>query len=325
MQEILVRDFSEFDRPQWKGEIIKEDARVTLLKLYVISQQASRTHWVKEWNGKIWDNTENEAVALSELQEAFYPNNRLFVPRLVIWDPDRKYVVTEDYGGVTFRSMLLWNGMFSSKRSKLMARTDDIVDWLCWLQANTNTNNGFKVDVEKLDQEFSWRLSFCSEHGFLSKRMVESLNEAYKTCLAAVEDTEFKMVPVHGDFGPVNVLLGRYGVCVVDFELYHCGAPFFDVCYMFVSLWAMSVYHVFARACLGNSAERFLSKCRVKLNLDDQGLRLGILQILLEKTYFGVKGYYLGKRRASPSRLRWLARAYCYRHMLARGLKDGLF
>lgn len=323
VQEILVRDFPELGGAGWKcrGKIIQEDDEVTVLRVQVISQQASRAYWIKDWKDKNWDHAENEAVALSKLQKVFSSNPRLFVPRLVVWDPDGKYIATEDFKGATYRTVLLWNCMFPSKYSKLLVCTDEIVDWLRCFQAST-VHKRSKIDTEELDREFSSRLSVCFEQGFLSKHMFESLSEAYKTCLVAVQDTEFKIVPVHGDFGPINILVGETGVCAVDFEVYHYGPNHVDVCYMWASLLAMSTYHVLGRACLRGLIERFLHESRFKLDLDKQGLQLELLRILLKKAYNSVR---LGFKRSQQGRLGWMARAYFYRSLLARFLKGGLF
>lgn len=320
VQEILARDFPEMGNAgwEWEGKIIQEDYEVTVIRIQVISQRGVQVYCVKDWNEKNSDRAANEAAALSKFQEVFVSNPRLFVPRLVVYDPDRKYVATEYFNGATYRTVLLRNCLFPSKYQKLLECSDQIVDWLRCFQA-INANEKAKIDTEDLDREFSSRLSFCFEQRLLSQHMLEYIKESYKPWLVDVQDTEFKIVPVHGDFGPVNILIGKTGVCAVDFSEYHYGAIHIDVSYMWASLLAMSKYHVFGRVFLNDLINRFLSESHDKLNIYMNGLKLEAFRILIKRMYDGVR---FGIRKNQKGHLAWIGRAYFYRSLIVNFLKE---
>jgi len=175
--------------------------------------------------------------------------------------------------------------------------------------------------MESCDRAFSRRVAYCHDRSFLSERVSDSLRRIYENLHSIVSDSDFRTVPVHGNFEPHNVLVERNGVCVLDFESHSHGPACIDVCSMWTSLWAKSLHHVLVRRCLGRLTERFVGKSLENLRLDTQSLQLGMLQVLVQKTYFGLKDY-LGRRVSVPWRLRSLRVAYCYRHMLVHFMND---
>ena len=326
VRAVLDQDFTGSDRVQWEGNIVRElwqrEDRATMIRIHVTSGQSNQIYWIKDWNGKTPERAEAEITALLELQESFASKPRLFVPRLVVSDLVQGYVVTENFGKSSFYSELLWSSMLPGRCSTLSTWTDDIVDWLCCLQSNSERgNHDGRIDMESPDSRFSRQLTFCSEHGFLSGRIFDSLGRIYEYLRSTVGDSDFRTVRVHGDFDPTNVHVDRNGVCVIDFELYSYGPAYSDVARMWAALWAKSLHHVLGKICLGGLAERFVGKSLEKLRLDTQSLQLGMLQALLQKTYLGLK-VYRSKQHSLAPRLQHLTRAYCYRHMLARMLKD---
>lgn len=64
---------------------------------------------------------------------------------------------------------------------------------------------------------------------------------------------------VHGDFSPKNVLVGRGGTWVVDYEVAHYGCPLFDLGYMLHHLAMKSLHVRGQRAHLLDAARSFLS------------------------------------------------------------------
>lgn len=62
---------------------------------------------------------------------------------------------------------------------------------------------------------------------------------------------------VHGDFSPKNVLVGREGLWVIDFEVAHLGDPVFDVAFLTNHLVLKAIHRPDDLRALAQCAERF--------------------------------------------------------------------
>ena len=62
---------------------------------------------------------------------------------------------------------------------------------------------------------------------------------------------------VHGDFSPKNVLVGRDGLWVIDFEVAHLGDPAFDVAFLTTHLILKAVHRAAERTAYARAAEQF--------------------------------------------------------------------
>jgi aminoglycoside phosphotransferase (APT) family kinase protein len=86
---------------------------------------------------------------------------------------------------------------------------------------------------------------------------------------------------ISGDFSPKNVLVGRDGYWVIDFEVACCGDPDFDVAFMLTHLVLKAVHLPATRDALRECCEGFLGAYCSKLAIDDPTHLYGVLASLL--------------------------------------------
>lgn len=76
-------------------------------------------------------------------------------------------------------------------------------------------------------------------------------------CVRQLETTHECLV--HGDYSPKNVLVGRDGLMVVDFEVAHTGSAVFDVAFMLCHLVLKAVHRPARASAFGDAAAAFLT------------------------------------------------------------------
>ena len=75
-------------------------------------------------------------------------------------------------------------------------------------------------------------------------------------CIRELEEP--RMCLVHGDFSPKNILVGRDGFWVIDFEVAHIGNPVFDVAFLLTHLLLKAAHRPDFRGAYLNAATAFL-------------------------------------------------------------------
>ncbi|HEY5333369.1 MAG TPA: phosphotransferase [Solirubrobacterales bacterium] len=91
---------------------------------------------------------------------------------------------------------------------------------------------------------------------------------------------------VHGDFSPKNVLHGKGGIWVLDWEVAHVGAPIFDLAFMLAHLTLKAVHRPadapLYEALATTFVERY-ARAGGPASVDDPGLQLQIGSLLLAR------------------------------------------
>lgn len=122
------------------------------------------------------------------------------------------------------------------------------------------------------------------------------LAEAMTSCLEDLLASDIGLV--HGDFSPKNVLVGRQGMWVLDFEVAHWGDPVFDLAFLIHHLVMKAVHCPDAAPDMRTCAGRFLDSYRANggVPVDESNLVRHIGALLVARIYGKSPATYLNSR-----------------------------
>jgi hypothetical protein len=218
-----------------------------------------RPERVEPWKGAPRTNLETEFKLMGEVSGLLAPYPDLRTPRPVAYFEDLGVLVMHHTRGDNLEEMIRRRARWTPASEAVRELSEHCARAGRWLRVfqEATTRDGARLCLDELREDIAQRLERLRQvrAGGLTRRLHRDILAHFDRSTRRIEDRELRVVKIHGDYHPGNVLVSPHQTVVLDFVRDGWGSIYHDAV-RFDLLLSMLLY----RGCYRPAVIRSLRK-----------------------------------------------------------------